>query len=214
MSVAALSMAIGWLCPVQAQAMSSAVGCGQHIFPQVSPETARRAGMALRSDGRYEMDLDALAAKAGSPADLLRVSQQQYQSNKQWLASMGNLVADPDTPLLPEVRLLYQQGWETNGVEMSIIHAMECRLGLPLSDLEAPKTPALAVAERETRIAQNLAQEQAESRRLANRASFNQALGGLANMLSGAANALGPGSSAGGGGACPVGGPCATVPGN
>ncbi|WP_397475170.1 hypothetical protein [Pusillimonas sp.] len=165
--------------------------------------------MAVTPDGLYEMNMDELAAAAGGPARLLRLSRQQHASNLHWLSAMERLVVDPGTPVLPEAQAVYQQGWETNVVEMSIIHAMECRLGLPLSDLTTPKPPAAAIAEREARIAQAKADEQArvdaDARRLANKAGINKTLSGLANVLGAAASVLGSGSASG---ARPSGGDC------
>lgn len=223
MSVAALTIAMSGFSPAQAQPLASVDSCGKRIFSDISPDTAKRAGMVATSDGLYELNMDKLAATAGGPVHLLRLSRQQHASNLHWLSAMERLVADPDTPVLPEVQAVYQQGWETNVVEMSIIHAMECQLGLPLSDLTLPKSPATTLAEREARIAQARADEQArveaDARRQANQAGINKALSGLANVLGAAASALGSSSSSGGrmgGGDCPWDGhdySCETAPG-
>ena len=195
MSASALFLTI-WISPALAEAIPSRDGCVTSTIPHISPELARQAGMTRLPNGQYELDMAALAARAGGPAALLRVSRRQYEANMQWLSEMAYLVADPGTPLLPQVQSVYRQGWETNMVEMSIIRAMECQLGLPPSDLERPAPPSEAIAERQNRIARSRAEAEAEARKAARWSTFSDIMIGVSNAVSTAAGAM-TGSSSG-----------------
>ncbi|ARB45184.1 hypothetical protein MA04_02864 [Alcanivorax balearicus MACL04] len=209
MSASALFLTI-WISPALAEAIPSRDGCVTSTIPHISPELARQAGMTRLPNGQYELDMAALAARAGGPAALLRVSRRQYEANMAWLSEMASLVADPGTPLLPQVQSVYRQGWETNVVEMSIIQAMECQLGLAPSDLERPAPPSEAIAERQKRIAQGRAEAEAEARKAARWSTFSDIMIGVSNAVGTAAGAMsgsGGGGSPSGSGTCPGGTP-------
>src|SRR5690606_13793053 len=162
----------------------TAQGCDVPVqWEGISPATAQQAGLQ-QAGGRYVVDAEALARRAGGASALLDASDQQIRENMAWFHAVEGLLEQDDTPSLPDLEAVYRQALETHEVELAMRHAMQCALGLQPSPAERPKTLATLQQERQSRIAEARAQtERAQARQ-----GLFQALGAVGQAL-GAAGA-------------------------
>lgn len=136
----------------------TAQGCDVPVqWEGISPATAQQAGLQ-QAGGRYVVDAEALARRAGGARALLDASDQQIRENMAWFHAVEGLLERDDTPNLPDLEAVYRQALETHEVELAMRHAMQCTLGLQPSPAERPKTLATLQQERQARIAQARAQ--------------------------------------------------------
>src|SRR5690606_2630459 len=152
----------------------------------ISPATAQQAGLQ-QAGGRYVVDAEALARRAGGARALLDASDQQIRENMAWFHAVEGLLERDDTPSLPDLEAVYRQAIETHEVELAMRHAMQCTLGLPPSPTERPKTLAVLQQERKARIAQ--ARAQAERARAGQ--GFLEALSAVGRALGEAGASMG-----------------------
>lgn len=157
----------------------------------ISPDVARDAGLR-NLGGRYVLDADALARRAGGPEALLDASDKQLRTNMKWFDAIEGVYNQRSTPNLPDIEAVYQQALETHEVELGIRRAVQCLLGQSPSPPERPKTLATLQQERQARIARAEAE-----------ASRAQAGRDFLNTLSTVGRALGAAGAVAGAAAVP-----------
>lgn len=155
----------------------------------ISSATAADYGMR-RTPGGYTLNIDALESGNGGAGRLLAQVDEQLSANMKWFHAMETIVADPATPMLADVQLLYEQGRETHEVLLAIARSLRCQLGVADTPQQRPQTVASLQASREARIAQANAEQAAQARSEASKQSFWNTVGTLGNVLGAVGSAL------------------------
>ncbi len=173
--------------PSSSVSLSAPRNCAMSL-DGISSATAGDYGFR-RTAGGYALDYEAMASRAGGPGSLLTAVREQLRANMDWFRAMETIVADPSTPMLAHVQLLYQQGIETHEVNLALARALECQLGIDSGPPQRPKTAAALQAAHETSVAQARAADVARARSVAdsesswNSQSIWNALGTIANVV-------------------------------
>ncbi|MEI2417894.1 hypothetical protein V8Z80_17080 [Orrella sp. JC864] len=148
----------------------------------ISGATAAEYGMR-RTAGGYAFDVAALAQRSGGAGVLLAQTNEQLAANMKWFQAMESIVADPDTPMLANIQLLYEQGREAHEVQLALARSLQCQLGIASGPQRRPQTVASLQASHDARVAQARAAQVSQARSESASQGFWNALGTVANVL-------------------------------